>query len=86
MIDKLSSNMFLIKNKFFPYEKSVLRDKSIFFGCFLQLEGEKENHEEQTDKPAVSKDEVGKTDVTEETSNNIANEAIDEALSSENVS
>lgn len=50
------------------------------------MEGEKENHEEQTDKPAVSKDEVGKTDVTEETSNNIANEAIDEALSLENVS
>ncbi|XP_034299497.2 titin homolog isoform X7 [Magallana gigas] len=49
-------------------------------------EGEKENPEEQADKPAVSKKEVKETDVTEETSNNIANEAIDEALSSENVS
>nr|XP_034299501.1 obscurin isoform X4 [Crassostrea gigas] len=49
-------------------------------------EGEKEKPEEQADKPALSKEEVREADVTEETSNNIANEAIDEALSSENVS
>lgn len=63
-----------------------MKNQLYFFYCFLQSEGEKENPEEQADKPAVSKEEVKEADVTEETSNNIANEAIDEALSSENVS
>lgn len=62
--------------------KNQFKGTRVTFWCFFKSEGEKENHKEQTDKPAVSKEEVKETDVTEETSNNIANEAIDEALSS----